>query len=59
MLWFFGLEVFGILVSQPGIEQSPPTLEGKVLTTGPAGKFPLLIIYKMISDLISILLTNL
>ena len=29
----------GILVLQPGIEPTPPALEGKVLTTGPPGKF--------------------
>ena len=28
----------GILAPQPGIEPTPPTLEGEVLTTGPAGR---------------------
>ena len=28
----------GILTSWPGIEPTPPALEGKVLTTGPPGK---------------------
>ena len=27
-----------ILAPQPGIEPSPPTMEGKVITTGPPGK---------------------
>ena len=31
------------LNSPPGIEPSPPALEGEVLTTGPPGKFPLCI----------------
>ena len=34
----FGLEACGILAPQPGIEPTPPALEGKVLTTGPPGK---------------------
>ena len=34
----FGHEVCGILVSWPGIEFTPPALEGEVLTTGPPGK---------------------
>ena len=29
----------GILTPQPGIEPTLPTLEGKVLTTGPSGKY--------------------
>ena len=28
----------GILAPQPGIEPTPPALEGEVLTTGPGGK---------------------
>ena len=35
---FFGNKAYGILAPQPGIEPIPPTLEGKILTTGPAGK---------------------
>ena len=38
MFWFFGPEAGGILAPQPGIEPTPPALEGKVLTTGPPGK---------------------
>ena len=32
---------FGILVPQPGIEPTPPALEGEVLTTGLLEKSPL------------------
>ena len=35
---FFGHEVCGILTSWPGIEPTPPELEGKVLTTRLPGK---------------------
>ena len=38
MFWFFGHEACGILAPWPGIEPSPPALEGKVLTTGLPGK---------------------
>ena len=38
MFCFFGPEASGILVSWSGIEPAPPSLEGKVLTTGPPGK---------------------
>ena len=38
MFWFFGHEACGILAFQPGIEPTPPTLKGEVLTTGPPGK---------------------
>ena len=34
MFWFFGLKACGILAAQPGIELTPPALEGEVLTTG-------------------------
>ena len=34
----FGLEAYGILAPQPGIEPSHPALEGEILTTGPLGK---------------------
>ena len=36
--FFFGREACGILAPQPGIEPTPPALEGEVLTTGPPGK---------------------
>ena len=35
MLWFFGHTACRVLAPQPGIELSPFTLEGNVLTTGP------------------------
>ena len=35
---FFGCEACGISAPQPGIEPSPPALEGGVVTTGPPGK---------------------
>ena len=38
MFWFFVPEAYGILTPWPGIESTPPALEGKVLTTGPLGK---------------------
>ena len=38
MLWFFGLESYGILVPQSGFKPTPPASEGKVLTTGPPRK---------------------
>ena len=38
MFWFFGHEACGILAPGPGIEPTPPALEGKVLTTGLPGK---------------------
>ena len=40
MFWFFGRKACGILAPQPGIEPTPPALEGEVLTTGPPGKSP-------------------
>ena len=42
MFWFFGHEPCGIIAPQPGIEPSPPALEGKVLTTGLPGKSQIL-----------------
>ena len=36
----FWPEACGILAPWPGIEPTPPALEGKVLTTGPPGKPP-------------------
>ena len=38
MSWFFGHETCGILAPRPGIEPTPPALEGEVLTTGLPGK---------------------
>ena len=38
MFWFFGPKAHRILAPQPGIEPTPPALEGKVLTTGLLGK---------------------
>ena len=35
----FGGKACGILAVCPGIEPTPPTEEGQVLTTGPLGKF--------------------
>ena len=40
MFWFFGHKACGILVSQPGIEPTAPTMQGEVLTTGLPRKFP-------------------
>ena len=37
MFWFFGCEACGILAPQPGVEPTPPALEGEVLTTGLPG----------------------
>ena len=37
MFWFFGREACSILATWPGIELTPPALEGKVVTTGPPG----------------------
>ena len=40
-LWFFGHEACGIfLAPQPGIEPTPPALEGEALSSGPPGKSP-------------------
>ena len=35
---FFGHKAYGILAPQPGIEPTPPALEGEVLTPEPPGK---------------------
>ena len=40
MFCFFGHEAYSILAPQPGIEPTPPALEGEVLTTGRPGKSP-------------------
>ena len=37
MFWFFGHEACVILASWPGIELTPPALEGAVLTTDRQG----------------------
>ena len=38
MFWFFDPKACRILAPRPEIEPVLPALEGKVLTTGPAGK---------------------
>ena len=38
MFDFFAHVACGILAPQPGIELTPPALEGRVLTTGPPEK---------------------
>ena len=38
----------GMWDPQPGIEPTPPALEGKVLTTGPPGKSPPWFIFKRV-----------
>ena len=38
MFWFFSPEACVILVPRPGIQPTPPALEGEVLTTGVPGK---------------------
>ena len=38
MFWFFGHKACGILAPRPGIESTPPALEGEVLVTGLPGK---------------------
>ena len=40
----FGLAAGGISLPQPGTEPSLPVLEGEVLTTGPPGKSPSLLL---------------
>ena len=42
MFQFFGCEACGIIPPRPGIELTPHALEGKVLTSGPLDKSPLL-----------------
>ena len=39
MFWCFDCKACGILAPQPGIEHTPPGLEGEVLSTGLPGKF--------------------
>ena len=43
MFWFFGHEACRILAPPPGMESTPPALEGEVLTTGPPGKSLILV----------------
>ena len=38
MSWFLGHGAYGIFAPRSGIEPAPSALEGKVLTTGSAGK---------------------
>ena len=38
MFWFFGSKACGSLATLPGIDPSPPVLEGEVLTAGLPGK---------------------
>ena len=38
MFHFFGHEASEILAPRPGIEPTPPALEGQVLITGPPGQ---------------------
>ena len=45
MFWFFELEACGILAPQPGIEPTPPAVEGEVLTIGLPGKSPHLVAF--------------
>ena len=46
MFWFFGHNACGILLPWPGIETSPHSLKGEVLTIGPPGK-SLLYLFKL------------
>ena len=43
-VWLFGHEACGILAPQSGIEPTPPALKDEVLTTGPPGKSPRLLL---------------
>ena len=46
---FSGHEACGILAPQPGIEPTPPALEGEVLTTGLAWLFKMFILFGILS----------
>ena len=48
----FGCESCGILAPQPGIEPTPPALEGEVLTIGPPGKSQTLLNYTFVMNII-------
>ena len=37
---FFGPKACDILAPRPGIEPSPSVLEGEIIITGPAEKYP-------------------
>ena len=50
MFWFFGCKARGVLAPWPGIEHTPLTLEGEVLTTGLPGKSHLKGILKQVSS---------
>ena len=45
MSWFLGHETYGVLAPQRGIEPTPPSLEGEVLTTRPSVKSHLCIYF--------------
>ena len=45
MFCFFGHKACRILLPQSGIKPTPPTLEGKVLNTGPPGEAPVLVAF--------------
>ena len=53
MFWFFGHKSCGILVPQPGIETTPPTMQGEVLTTGLPGTFPFVSYFRFCIQVIS------
>ena len=38
LLFFFSHQTCGILIARPGIEPTPPALQGEILMTGPPGK---------------------
>ena len=44
MFWFFGLYAFETLAPPSGIEPALPALEGELLSTGPTGKPPFLLL---------------
>ena len=53
MFCSFGQEACEILVPHPGTESTLPSLGGKVLTTGPLGKFLNLFLRLYLNDLLS------
>ena len=61
LFWFFGREACGILAPRPGIEPTPPVLEGEVLTTGLPGRGPVevfLIFWNKLSSELMYFLTH-
>ena len=36
---------YGVLLPPPGVKPSSPALQGRFLTTGPAGKVPVMLIF--------------